>query len=297
MPIRNLGAAVVLLLFASITSAQADQAARADKKSADTPQQEDSPKDNPADALGALLGVPPIDKESAERGRKIFVPTCGFCHGNDAHGKSGPDLVRSPLALHDKQGELIGPVISNGRPQRGMPAFANLTSAQIVDISAFLHSRAAAATNRFAYKIGDLVTGDSQKGAAFFNGPGHCAGCHSTTGDLAHVATKYEPIDLQRRMLYPAPNPIDRLLGKATAPPAPRTVTVKFASGEQISGVLDHLDEFRVSLLDASGWYRSFSRENAAVEVHDPRAAHEALLPAYTDEQMHNLLAFLETLK
>jgi len=297
MSFRYFGAGLALLLFASITSAQANQAARADKKSADTPQQKDSPKDNPADALGSLLGAPPVDKESAERGRKIFVPSCGFCHGNDAHGKSGPDLVRSPLALHDKQGDLIGPVIRNGRPQRGMPAFADLTADQIADISMFLHSRAAAATNRFAYKIGDLVTGDAQKGAAFFNGPGHCTDCHSTTGDLAHVATKYEPVELQRRMLYPAPNRMDQLLGKATAPPAPPTVTVKLASGEQISGALDHLDEFRVSLLDASGWYRSFSRENVTVEVHDPRAAHEALLPAYTDEQMHNLLAFLETLK
>ena len=205
--------------------------------------------------------------------------------------------MRSPLALHDKLGDLIGPVIRNGRPQRGMPAFPNLTADQIADISMFLHSRAAAATNRFAYKIGDLLTGNAQKGDAFFNGPGHCTNCHSTTGDLAHVATRYEPVELQRRMLYPAPNRMDQFLGKATAPPAPPTVTVKLASGEQISGALDHLDEFRVSLLDASGWYSSFSRENVTVEVHDPRAAHEALLPAYTDEQMHNLLAFLETLK
>lgn len=298
MPLRCFRASLALLLFACISSAQTDRAATAAKQNAaGAPQQKESPKDNPADALGSLLGAPPIDKESAERGRKIFVPTCGFCHGNDAHGKSGPDLVRSPLALHDDKGDLIGPVIRNGRTQRGMPAFANLTAEQIADISMFLQSRAAAATNRFAYKIGDLATGDPQKGAAFFNGAGHCTECHSVTGDLAHVAAKYEPVDLQRRMLYPASNSIDRLLGKASAPPPPAKVTVKLPSGEQFSGTLDHLDEFRVSLLDASGWYHSFSRDNVTVEVHDPRAAHETLLPTYTDEQMHNLLAFLETLK
>lgn len=299
MSIRYLGTATVLLLVASMSLGQADQAANAGgQKTATTPPQKDSPrKESASDALAALMGGPPIDKEAAERGRKIFVPTCGFCHGNDAHGKSGPDLVRSPLVLHDNKGDVIGPVIRDGRPQRGMPAFAAFTAEQIADISTFLHSRAADVSNRFAYKFGDLITGNAQKGAAFFNGDGHCANCHSTTGDLAHVATKYEPVELQRRILYPAPNFIDQILGKATTPPVPATVTVKLASGEQVSGTLEHLDEFRVSLRDASGWYRSFSRQNATVEVHDPRAAHEALLPTYTDEQMHNLLAYLETLK
>jgi cytochrome c oxidase cbb3-type subunit 3 len=299
MSIRYFDAAAALLLFASMSYGQADQAANADRqKTANSPQQKDSPrKENPGDALAGLLGGPPIDKEAAERGREIFVPACGFCHGNDAHGKSGPDLVRSPLVLHDNKGDVISPVIRDGRPQRGMPAFPAFTAEQIADISTFLHSRAADVSNRFAYKIGDLITGDAQKGAVFFNGEGHCANCHSIAGDLAHVATRYEPVELQRRMLYPAPNFIEVFLGKAVTPPTRAKVTVTLASGEQASGTLDHLDEFRVSLHDASGWYRSFSRENATVEVHDPRAEHEALLPMYTDEEMHNLLAYLETLK
>jgi cytochrome c oxidase cbb3-type subunit III len=299
MFIRRFGAAAGLLLFASVGSGQTDRAAQAERqKTPDSPQQKDSPgRDNPGDTLAALRGRTPVDKEAAERGRKIFVPTCGFCHGNDAQGKSGPDLVRSPLVLHDNKGDVIGPVIREGRPDRGMPAFAAFTAEQIADISTFLHSRAADVSNRFAYKIGDVITGDAQKGASFFNGDGHCANCHSVTGDLAHVASKYEPVELQRRMLYPAPKLIDRLLGKAAAPTTRAKVTVKLASGEQISGTLDHLDEFTVSLHDASGWYRSFSRESASVEVQDPRADHEALLPMYTDQNMHNLLAYLETLK
>jgi cytochrome c oxidase cbb3-type subunit 3 len=299
MSIRYVSAVAALLLFASISSGQTDQAANADKqKAANSSQPKDSPpKESANDALAALRGGPPLDKEAVERGRKIFVPTCGFCHGNDAHGKSGPDLVRSALVLHDNKGDVLGPMLREGRPDRGMPAFATITPEQIADLSTFLHSRAADVSNRFAYKIGDLLTGDAQKGAAFFNGDGHCANCHSATGDLAHVATKYETVELQRRMLYPAPNLIDIFLGRAVTPPKPAKVTVKLASGEQISGTLVHLDEFNVSLHDDSGWYRSFSRENATVEVQDPRAQHEALLPLYTDEQMHNVLAYLETLK
>jgi cytochrome c oxidase cbb3-type subunit 3 len=292
------GVPIVLLLFASISSAQTDQAANAEKQKTANGQQKDAPpKENAGDAIAAMMGGAHIDKEAAERGRKIFVPACGFCHGNDAHGKSGPDLVRSALVLHDNKGDVISPVIRNGRPDRGMPAFSALSADQIADISTFLHSRAADVSNRFAYKIGDLITGDALKGAAYFNGDGHCGSCHSTTGDLAHVATKYEPAELQRRMLYPAPNLIDVFLGRAVTPPAPTKVTVQLASGEQVSGTLDHLDEFTVAMHDSAHWYRSFPRESVTVDVRDPRAAHDALLPKYTDQEMHDVLAYLETLK
>ena len=295
---RYFGTVAVLLLFASMSSKQADQAANAEKQKAANGQQKDAPqKENAGDAIAAMMGGAHIDKEAAERGRKMFVPACGFCHGNDAHGKSGPDLVRSALVLHDDKGDVIGPVIRNGRLERGMPAFSALSAEQLADLSAFLHSRAADVSNRFAYKIGDLITGDAEKGAAFFNGDGHCLSCHSATGDLAHVATKYEPVELQRRMLYPAPNLIDVFLGRALAPPAPTKVTVQLASGERVSGTLDHLDEFAVSMHDAAGWYRSFSRESVTVDVQDPRAVHEGLLPKYTDQEMHDVLAYLETLK
>jgi cytochrome c oxidase cbb3-type subunit 3 len=298
MPNRYFGTVAVLLLFASMSSEQADQAANAEKQKAANGQQKDArQKENAGDAIAAMMGGAHIDKEAAERGRKIFVPACGFCHGNDAHGKSGPDLVRSALVLHDDNGDVIGPVIRNGRPERGMPAFSALSAEQLADLSSFLHSRAADVSNRFAYKIGDLITGDVEKGAAFFDGDGHCGSCHSVTGDLAHVATKYEPVELQRRMLYPAPNLIDVFLGRAVTPPAPTKVTVQLASGERVSGTLDHLDEFAVSMHDSAGWYRSFSRESVTVDVQDPRAAHEGLLPKYTDQEMHDVLAYLETLK
>ncbi len=300
MPRRFLIVCIGLLLLATVSAAQADQAANAEKqqqRQANDQQKNPQKKDSTDDALAALLGGQKLDKEAVERGRKIFVPTCGFCHGNDAHGKSGPDLVRSPLVLHDNKGDTIGPVIRNGRLERGMPAFASFTNEQIEDISTFLHSLAQDVSNRFAYKIGDLITGDATKGGVFFNGDRHCSNCHQPAGDLAHVATKYEPAELQRRMLYPTPNVIDVFLGRPVAPPAPSKVTVKLASGEQVSGTLIHLDEFTVTMHDSAGAYRSFARDTATVEVQDPRAQHEALLPLYTDEQMHNLLAYLETLK
>jgi cytochrome c oxidase cbb3-type subunit 3 len=286
MSIPQICIAAFLIFSTGLACAgQADQAANKEKQKTKST----------ADIIAERMGRPKIDQAAVERGRQIFVPACGFCHGNDARGKSGPDLVRSPLVLHDNKGDLIGPVLLSGRPDRGMPAFATLTSDQISDITLFLHSRAVDVSNRFAYKLGDLVTGDPHKGQDFFQE--HCASCHSPTGDLAHVAGKYEASELQRRMLYPAPNMIDMFLGRAGKPPAPSQVTVHLASGETVTGTLDHLDEFNVSLHDPSGWYRSFSRQNATVDVQDPRAGHAALLPKYTDDEMHDLLAYLETLK
>src|SRR5215475_7587523 len=238
LSLRISSAAFVLCLFVAPAFGQADQMANAEK------QKDSAKRPNPTEAIAALLANTHIDKESAERGRKIFVPTCGFCHGNDARGKSGPDLVRSPLVLHDDKGDAIGPVIRNGRQDRGMPGFSALTAEQVADISMFLHSRAADVSNRFAYKIGDVVTGDAQKGSAFFNGEGGCVSCHSVTGDLAHVANKYDEVELQRRMLYPAPSIFEEFLGKPSTPSQPAKVMVKLMSGEQISGTLVHKDEF-----------------------------------------------------
>jgi cytochrome c oxidase cbb3-type subunit 3 len=287
MFIRQICAVSLLACGTLAYAGQADQAANAEKQK--------TKEKSPADLIAEMMGGPKIDQAAVERGRKTFVPACGFCHGNDARGKSGPDLVRSTLVLHDKDGDAIGPVLRNGRPDRGMPAFASFTNDQIADVALFLHSRASDVTNRFAYKIGDLVTGDSHQGEAFFQA--HCASCHSPGGDLAHVAGKYEASELQRRMLYPSPNLLAMFLGHAGAQPKPTIVTVHLASGETVSGTLDHLDEFDVTLHDSGGWYRSFSRENATVDVQDPRAGHSALLPKYTDDDMHNLLAYLETLK
>src|SRR5579871_5577760 len=114
-----------------------------------------------------------------------------------------PTWCVRPSRFMNKRGTRSVPVIREGRPDRGMPPFAALTADQIADISMFLHARADDVSNRFAYKIGDVVTGNAQKGAAFFSGDGRCANCHSVTGDLAHVASKYDEVELQRRMLYP----------------------------------------------------------------------------------------------
>ena len=236
------------------------------------------------DFLG--LGAAP-DAAAAERGGKLYQPNCAFCHGERATGADGPDLVRSTVVLHDEKGDLIGPVLLKGRADKGMPAFSALTGDQVRDIAEFLHLKVELAANRGTYHTLNVVTGDAKKGGAYFNGAGGCNACHSPTGDLAHVASRYPPEVLQNRFLWPGG------FGSGV-----RRVTVTLPDGETFSGTPKRLDDFTVSLTDASGNYHSWQRSNGVqVALEDRLAAHRQLLGKYTDADIHNLTAYLVTLR
>lgn len=228
----------------------------------------------------------PSDSAVIDRGRKQFGESCGFCHGVDATGARGPDLVRSPLVAHDVKGDKIGEVILHGRPDKGMPP-QSLTDQQISDIAAFLRSRMIESIESSgvppAYPIEKLLTGNADAGKGYFNGAGGCKTCHSPTGDLAGVAKKYSSIELESRMLYPE------------GPPPKCTVTLP--SGEQLTGTVRHIDEFTLVMKEDSGWFRTFSRDQVKAELHDPLAAHRQLLEKITPAQIHDLFAFIASLK
>ncbi|HEX3994824.1 MAG TPA: c-type cytochrome, partial [Acetobacteraceae bacterium] len=203
-----------------------------------------------------------------------------------------PDLVRSLVVLDDEKGILIAPVIREGRPDKGMPKL-NLTEPQIADIVAWLHARTYTAGHRGTYIFGNVVTGNAKQGREYFEAT--CSGCHSATGDLAGIGAKHEPLALQSLWLEPRGN------GRRNPQPGPgaATVTVTLPSGKSVSGVLDHADDFTVSLHDADGHFHSFSRDEAGlkVQIQDPEEAHAELLHKYTDADIHNVTAYLASLK
>lgn len=224
---------------------------------------------------------------NVEAGRTQFRQTCGFCHGPDARGASGPDLIRSPLVNRDVDGNLIGSVIRNGRPEKGMPAF-HLSDAEIRNIADFLHaeSKVAASVARripTEYPLEKLLVGNANDGKEFFNGTGHCNQCHSPDRDLAHIASKYKPFDLQTRIAFPSGA-------------VPR-VKVTDNSGKTFAGEQVYADEFLISLRDKDRVVHTFQRDRVKVEIDNPLAAHERLLHTYTDKNIHDLFAYLETLK
>jgi cytochrome c oxidase cbb3-type subunit III len=233
------------------------------------------------------------------RGKAVFGVNCSFCHGSDARGgEGGPNLIRSELVLNDKAGEAIQPVVQNGRPDRGMPKF-DLSAATIADIAAYIHSFAVGGYDISRQKPPSILVGDAQAGKAYFNTK--CAPCHSATGDLKGFGARFDdPKTLQQTFL--APGGTGRNPPQRTGSPIkvkPTTVTVTLPSGETKEGRLVRVDDFLVILENADGTQSSFRRDGdiPKVEVHDPTQPHRDLLPTYTDRDIHNLTAYLVTLK
>ena len=246
--------------------------------------------------------TPQTDTAAVERGQKLLVDQCGFCHGANARGGSGgPDLTRSALVQTDEEGKQIGEFLAVGRPDRGMPKF-DLSQSQVSDVAAVLHAAIYLNSNRRLYKILDIVVGDAKLGQAYFNGAGRCSSCHSPTGDLKGVGVKYEPATLQGRLLLPRGR--ERASRAPSAPlyadPTGLKVTVTLPSGETASGGLVRLTDFEVTIYDtASGRTRSWLRTGdiPKVVVTDPLQAHVDHLTKWTDADMHNMTAYLASLK
>ena len=223
----------------------------------------------------------------AEAGGALFHQNCAFCHGRDAMGgETGPDLTESKLIQSDTTGEKIAAVIREGRPDNKMPAF-NFSSQEIRSIIAFIHAREAAAKAHPGGRRGvspeDLQTGNAQAGRQYFEGAGGCVKCHSAKGDLAGIARRYQGLQLEERMLYPKG--------------AKSSVTITQPSGEKVTGTLAYLDEFTIAMRDSSGIYRSWLASRVKFKLESPADAHVEQFPKYSDEDIHNLMAYLQTLK
>jgi len=224
----------------------------------------------------------------ADAGGKVYQQNCSFCHGRDTMGgESGPDLTRSTLVHDDVNGDKISEVVRLGRNgDKKMPAF-NLSSDEMNSLVAFIHRSANAAATmtgkRRGVDVSDLQTGDLEAGKRYFNGAGTCSTCHSPTGDLAGVASRYRGLELEERMLYPR-----KVLSR---------ITVTLPSGETVAGTLAYQDEFVVGMRDATGTYHSWRVGDVKYKVNSPVNAHVELLPKYSDADVHNLMAYIQTLR
>ncbi len=244
---------------------------------------------------------PPADPAMVERGKTAYSVNCAFCHGVDARGGSGgPNLIRAELVMNDKDGELIGTVLREGR--EGMPKF-DMPPPQIADLAAFIHSFRVGGYDISRMTPPSIVVGDAQAGAAYFAKT--CARCHSVSGsekgNLTGIATRIaDPKTLQQTWLMPGAGRGG--FGGPQAPAArvsPTTVTVTLAGGKTVEGRLVRIDDFFVALTDSEGLPRTFTRngETPKVEIHDPLKPHRDLLATYRDKDIHDLTAYLVTVK
>jgi mono/diheme cytochrome c family protein len=246
---------------------------------------------------------PQFDPAAVQRGQELLVARCGFCHGSNGRGgSSGPDLTRSAMVQEDENGRQLGEFLRVGRPEKNMPKF-ELTEQENSDLATFLHSTIYSIGNRGTYQILDIVTGDPKAGAAFFTGAGRCSACHSAEGDLKGVGAKYEPATLQGRLLLPRERPRWGPPGRTAPPWTDRNAVkanVSLPSGEAITGALVRLTDFDVTIYDpATKQMRSWLRKDdlPKVVLMDPLQGHVDMLRKWTDRDMHNVTAYLASLK
>lgn len=244
---------------------------------------------------------PPGDPALIARGQQLYSVNCLFCHGADLRGgdSGGPNLLRSQLLFNDQEGELIGPLIVGGSQTQGggmMPAIP-LPGNDVQAVAAYLHSVQASMRgqgNPPSETVAELniLVGDAASGKAYFDAT--CTSCHSAS-DMNGIAARFEePKDLQNFWLRGAEG-----RGRGAAASAPSMATVTTSSGDVVQGELIRYDDFFVAVRDANGKRHSFVRRNGIpkVDVNDPSDAHVQLLPKYADKNIHDVTAYLVTLK
>ena len=295
MPLTRATCATILLLAVRSLGAQPPPA----------PAAPPAPPERPAPAVRQTERPeePQFEEAAVARGRELQVARCGFCHGSNARGgASGPDLTRSAMVQEDENGKQLGEFLRVGRPEKNMPKF-ELTEQELSDLATFLHATIHSIGDRGTYQILDIVTGDPKKGAAFFTGAGRCSSCHSAEGDLKGVGAKYEPAVLQGRVLLPRGGRRSGPPGRAPLPhtdPNAVKVTVTLPSGESFTGALVRLTDFDVTIYDAgTTQMRSWLRRDEVPKVvlTDRLQAHVDMLRKWTDPDMHDVTAYLVTLK
>ena len=241
---------------------------------------------------------PPASPEVLERGKALYGVNCNFCHGSDARGgEGGPNLLRSEMVLNDRNGENITAIIHNGRPEQGMPKFP-FNAQQIADVAAYLHSFKVGGYDISRMTPLTILVGDAKAGQQQF--AAKCGSCHSATGDLKAIGARIpDAKSMQNTWLMPGGGRGPRAGGASLTNVPPVTITVTSANGEKVEGRLGRIDDFVVTVLQESGMQRTFRRdgETPKVEIHDPLQPHKELLPTYTDSEIHNLTAYLVTLK
>ena len=234
------------------------------------------------------LGALP-DAAAAARGKPTFEAQCAACHGPEARGGIGPNLINSSVVLDDEHGEKLAPFLKAGRPEKGMPSFASLPEKDLKDVAEFLHQEVESVANRGTYENNNnILVGDAARGQAYVSK--NCLSCHSLTGDLKGVGAKWRPLDLQRNWIFPPREPED----------GPRAFRAVVTTPEGVfKGRITQIDDFRVALVLDDKTIRAFDRsaKGIKVQVIDPLAPHREIARTLKDRDMSDVTTYLEKLK
>ena len=239
------------------------------------------------------------------RGKTLYEINCRSCHGVDLRGGDGggPNLLRSQATLNDKAGELLYPVVREGLRNPGMPQMPAFPLPQddVKAIAEYIHSILATAQRQGGPPPGprpvlNLLVGDANAGKTYFDAK--CSSCHSISGDLKGIGARTTDV-MQLQNNWLAGTSGGGGGGGRGGNANPVTVTVTAPSGSKVEGRLNRIDDFIVVVNMEDGSSRSFRRDgdNPKVEMKDPRDPHRKMLPEYTDKDIHDVTAYLVTVR
>jgi cytochrome c oxidase cbb3-type subunit 3 len=232
------------------------------------------------------------------RGKSLYDANCASCHAPDMRGvlaKNGPNLLRSTEVFSDKQGELVAASLLKHNPAVNLPQSDSLAIAEYIhSIQATMGGQGSPPGRNPVGLTYNVLVGDPKAGEAAFGTL--CSGCHSVTGDLKGIGSKYDdPKTLQNTWVSGGGGGRGRGGGGQQA-------TVTLADGQKLEGRLVRRDDFLVIITLADGTRKSFARDNGVprVEVKDPQEAHKKMILVMDDpdnKNMHDITAYLATIK
>jgi cytochrome c oxidase cbb3-type subunit III len=245
----------------------------------------------------------PADPAVASRGKALYEMHCQTCHAADLRGATGPNLLRSQSVLSDHEGELIEPVVHGSLPN--MKAI-DLSAEDVKTLAIYIHDVVRTARNQGAppregVPVETTLVGDAAAGKAYF--AAKCATCHSVTGDLQNIGNRM-PDAKALQNFWVSGGTVGGSSGRgrggrgAAGDPRTPKATITLPSGGRVEGALVNIDDFVVTVAQQDGTLLTIHRDaRTKVDVTDPMDAHRALWTVLTDKDMHDVTAYLATVK
>ena len=223
------------------------------------------------------------DKESIRQGMALYRARCADCHGLDASGYRGPDLVAAiGGGMTD---ERLFQTIRKGVPGTEMPP-TNSPDDDLLMLIAYLRNVGTAAP-------ADSPVGNAENGAKLF--ASQCASCHRVGGrggrigpDLSRIGIARSRAALVREIRTPS----------EWIEPNYETVTLVTKDGQRIRGLKKNEDVFSIQVMDTRERIQGYLKSNLQDVIYEKAS----LMPEYgpgrlNDKDLNDVDGYLSTLR